>query len=329
LRDASDAPPADRAAQGAFLVSHDPETPPAGLQHCVAIIGNFDGIHRGHLAVIERGLALARRLGRPCAVLTFEPHPADFFAGRRVVFRLTPEPAKALILERLGLDGMIVMRFDAELARLTAQEFVSEILLRRLGVSGVVAGFDFHFGRSRKGTPALLVEAGAQHGFAVEVVEKVRADPAGSLEAVHSTAVRAALELGDVVEASRLLGRPWFALGRVEHGRKLGRELGFPTANLTLDPSCRLRYGIYAVRILEGGVLRQGVASYGRRPTFDNGPPLLEVFLFDFEGDLYGRTLEIEFSGWIRGEEKFADAEALVSRMREDVEAARRILAPG
>lgn len=293
----------------------------------MAIIGNFDGVHRGHRAVVARGLALARGLGRPCVVLTFEPHPADFFAGRRVVFRLTPAPAKALILERLGLDGMIVLRFDAELARLSAQEFVSEILLRRLGVSGVVAGFDFHFGRSRKGSPALLIEAGAQHGFVVEVVEKVRADPDGSLEAVHSTAVRAALEAGDVSEASRLLGRAWFVLGEVAHGRKVGRELGFPTANLTLDPSCRLRHGIYAVRVVEAGVCRDGVASYGRRPTFDNGPPLLEVFLFDFDGDLYGRTLEVEFVGWIRGEEKFADAETLIARIGEDVEAARRILA--
>lgn len=327
MDEAFDASPADKGADSAFLISRDPEAPPKGLEHCVAIIGNFDGVHRGHRAVLERGQSLARRLGRPCAVLTFEPHPADYFAGRRVVFRLTPEQTKALILKRLGLDGMIVLRFDAALARLSAHDFIGEILIQRLGVSGVVAGFDFHFGRGRKGSPAMLLEAGARHGFAVEVVEKVMADPGGSLEAVHSTAARAALEAGDVAEASRLLGRPWFVLGDVAHGRKLGRELGFPTANLTLDPSCRLRHGIYAVGILDSGVRREGVANFGRRPTFDDGPPLLEVFVFDFDGDLYGKTLEVEFLGWVRGEEKFPSSQALVARMREDVEAARRILA--
>jgi riboflavin kinase / FMN adenylyltransferase len=327
LRDPFEAPPAASATRPPFIVSHDPDSAPAGLENCVAIIGNFDGVHRGHVAVIAQGRALARKLGRPCVVLTFEPHPADVFAGRRVVFRLTPEPVKALILERLGLDGMIVLRFDEKLAALPAAAFIDEVLIRGLGVSGVVVGFDFHFGAGRRGSPALLAAAGARGGFAVEVVEKVTADLEGSLEAVHSTAVRTALSEGDVGQAARLLGRPWFVLGEVIHGQKLGRELGFPTANLALDPSCGLRKGIYAVRVRGAGPLRLGAASFGTRPTVDDGPPLLEVFLFDYDGDLYGRVLEVEFFGWIRPEEKFADLPTLVERMRADVAEARAILA--
>jgi len=318
---------APAGARAPFLVCRDPQAAPPALERCVAVIGNFDGVHRGHRAVLDKGLALAKRLSRPCAVLTFEPHPADFFAGRDVVFRLTPEPAKALILERLGLDGMIVLTFDARLARVSADDFIQDILVRRLGVSAVVVGFDFHFGQGRAGSPADLLEAGGKHGFAVEIVEKVRTDPQGSLEAVHSTAVRAALERGDVDQARRLLGRPWFVLGRVKHGRKLGRELGFPTANLTLDPSCRLRHGIYAVRLTVEGTQHRGVASFGRRPTFDDGAPLLETFVFDFDGDLYDRDVEVEFAGWIRSEEAFPDAASLVVQMRKDAEAARLMLA--
>ena len=330
LRDSSDAPPRLEARRPSFIVSYDPQSAPAGLERCVAIVGNFDGVHRGHLAVIASGQALARELGRPCVVLTFEPHPADVFAGRRVVFRLTPEPAKALILKRLGLDGMIVLRFDAALASLSADAFIDDALMRRLGVSAVVVGFDFHFGKGRAGSPAMLAAAGAERGFVVKVVEKVSADPEGSLVAVHSTAVRSALRVGDVAEAARLLGRPWFVLGEVLHGRKLGRELGFPTANLALDASCELRHGIYAIRTVSSdGCARAGVASFGRRPTFDDGPPLLEVYLFDFDGDLYGQTLGVEFIGWVRPEEKFDDVDSLVARMRQDVSEAEAILAEG
>ncbi|MDO9441161.1 MAG: bifunctional riboflavin kinase/FAD synthetase [Beijerinckiaceae bacterium] len=310
-----------------LVVVTDPASPPPGLEGAVVAIGNFDGVHRGHAVVIQHAEAMAKRLGKPCAVLTFEPHPADYFAGRPVVFRLTPERAKAMALARLGLDGMIVFTFDHRLASLAAEDFVEKILKQSLGISGAVVGYDFHFGKSRAGSPDFLRAAGARHGFEVEVVEKVLADPDGSPEAVHSAATRTALEDGDVARARRLLGHDYFVVGEVIHGQKLGRELGFPTANVALDAGSKLRYGIYAVTLTLDGVLHEGVASYGRRPTVDNGVALLEVYLLDFSGDLYGRQVEVAFVGWIRPEVKFDGLEALVAQIHDDVEKARAILA--
>ena len=311
-----------------FHVAVDPLAAPAGLEASVVAIGNFDGVHRGHQAVIARARALARDLGRPCAVLTFEPHPADLFAGRSTIFRLTPLPAKALALARYGgAEGMIVKSFDRAFAGLSAEDFVSQVLVGQLGIAAAVVGYDFHFGRGRAGSPAFLAEAGRHHGFAVSVIDKILADERGSLDAVSSTAIRGLLEQGDVRAAADLLGHDYFVFGEVLHGRKLGRTLGVPTANLALDPSSRLAHGIYAVKVAIDGAVHGGVASFGRRPTFDNGPPLLETFLFDFDDDLYGRTIEVDFVGWIRGEAKFETVDALVARMRIDAAEARTILA--
>ncbi|MGA3302024.1 MAG: bifunctional riboflavin kinase/FAD synthetase [Methylovirgula sp.] len=309
-----------------FIVASDPATPSETLRGAVAAIGNFDGVHRGHSAVIKRAEVLARRLDRPCVVVTFEPHPSDFFLGANTIFRLTPSATKAVALERLGVDGMIVLRFDAALASLSPEAFVRDLLVDRLGLAAVVAGYDFHFGKNRLGTPAFLAEAGKRHGLTVEIVERIAADESGSIEAVSSTATRAALESGDVERAANLLGRPYFVIGEVIHGDKRGSGLGFPTANLRLDPSNRLRHGIYAVTVRIGGKIYGGVASFGRRPTFDNGPPLLEVFVFDFSGDLYGKTIEVDFHRFIRGEEKFASVEELKDAMKRDEAAARAIL---
>jgi riboflavin kinase/FMN adenylyltransferase len=312
-----------------FIVAMDPLTPPPGLEGAVVAIGNFDGVHRGHAGVIVRALGLAKRLGRPCALLTFEPHPADFFAGKRVIFRLTPRDAKEAILDRMGLDGMTVLTFDAPLAGLSAEDFVREVLVRRLAVGGVVAGYDFHFGAKRAGTPEFLKEAGARHGFAVEIVDKITYDASGSLDAVSSTAIREALELGDVRRARELLGHPFLIEGEVVGGAKRGRELGFPTANFVPDPSCRLKHGIYAVTMNVDGVTYGGVASFGRRPTFDDGPALLEIYLFDFDGDLYGKIAEVAFVDFIRGEEKFDSVEALIEQMSKDAARAREVLGSG
>ena len=310
-----------------FIVATDPETPPPGLEGAVVAIGNFDGVHRGHQAVIARARALADELGRPAAILTFEPHPADHFAGRPAMFRLTPAPAKALALSRLGtVDGMVVRSFDAAFASLDAEDFVRKVLVRGLGISAAVVGYDFHFGRARSGSPDFLVDAGARHGFAAVVIDKIVADRFGDLAAVSSTAIRRKLAGGDVRGAADLLGRHYFVLGTVEHGEKIGRRLGFPTANLRLEPSTQLAHGIYAVRIGTRDGQYGGVASYGRRPTFDNGPALLESMLFDFSGDLYGQTIEVSFHDWIRGEERFSSAEALVAQMNHDVAAARALL---
>ena len=310
-----------------FTVLRDPRAMPATLAGPVVALGNFDGVHRGHAAVISKAMDLAKRLSRPCLVLTFEPHPADFFAGHPVVFRLTPENAKAIALERLGLDGLIVLSFSAELAAVEAEQFVADILIGRLGISAAVAGYDFHFGKGRAGSPEFLRESGQRYGFDVEIIEQIVADRDGSLEAVHSGATREALEQGDVGLARRLLGHKYFVTGEIIHGQKLGRTLGFPTANMVLDPSSKLRHGIYAVRMEVDGITQDGVASWGRRPTVDNGAPLLEVYLFDFEGDLYGKSVEVGFVEWIRGEEKFDDLDAMVARIDQDVAEARAILA--
>lgn len=319
--------PPDQTSSRAFAVFRDPISLPPEFRGAVAAIGNFDGVHRGHAALFERARHLADEMGRACIALTFEPHPSDFFAGKSVIFRLTPPGSKALALERLGLDGAAIMTFDSGLAGLDAEAFVRDVIVRRLGLGGVVAGYDFHFGKGRSGDPAFLAEAGRRHGFRVEIVDRIAADAQGSLEAVSSTAIRKALEAGDVARARELLGRDWFVRGEVVHGQKIGRTLGFPTANLRLDPSCRLRHGIYAVRVRLDGAILPAIASFGSRPTFDDGPPLLEVFVFDFSGDLYGREIEVDFVGWIRGEEKFADIPALVAQMNRDCEEARAMLA--
>ena len=296
---------------------------PAALRGAVVAVGNFDGVHRGHAAVIGRAQALARRLGKPCLVCTFEPHPADYFAQAPTVFRLTPEAAKGELLERLGVDGLVVLPFDARMAALPAEDFVRDILVDRLAVTAAVVGYDFHFGARRSGSPAFLSDAGRRYGFAVEVVEKITSDERGTLAAVSSTTIRAALERGDVTAAAQLLGHDYEVVGEVMHGQKLGRTLGYPTANLRLDPSCRLAHGIYAVTVRGAGIEGGGVASFGRRPTFDNGAPLLETYVFDYTGDLYGRVLDIGFVDWIRAEAKFDGVDDLIQAMKVDEAKAR------
>lgn len=296
---------------------------PARIARPVLAIGNFDGVHRGHRAVINAALAMAQTLNRPAVALTFEPHPRSFFQPDANLFRLTPGQQKLDCLARTGLAGAIVLPFDAALARVPAEDFVEEILVRRFGASGVVVGFDFHFGRARAGSPAFLREAGARLGFPVEVVEPAldEGDP------ISSSAIRNALAAGQVGHAAHMLGRPWSVRATVIHGDKRGRDLGYPTANLTMPAGTQLAFGIYAVRARFDGHVVDGVASYGRRPTFDNGRPLLEVHLFDFSGDLYGRELDVAFHGYLRPELKFDDIDALIAQMNKDSAAARLVLA--
>ena len=293
------------------------------LDGAVVAIGNFDGVHRGHRAVIAAALARAQALARPAAALTFEPHPRAFFRPDEPLFRLTDERAKLRLLAATGLAGAIVLRFDAALARLSAEDFVARILVDRFAVAGVAIGFDFHFGLNRTGSPDYLAAQGAKLGFAVDVVP--RFDDAG--RPVRSGPIRAALAAGRVGEASELLGYPWFVSAEVVHGEKRGRELGYPTANLRLSPGCGLAHGIYAVRVGIGGRRYDGVASFGRRPMFDQGTVLLEVFLFDFSGDLYGKVIDVAFIDWIRPELTFDSVAALVRRMDEDSRLARAALA--
>jgi riboflavin kinase/FMN adenylyltransferase len=311
----------------AFALAVDPTRPPPGLERAVYAIGNFDGVHRGHDAVIARTKALARARGARSAVLTFEPHPADYFAGRPVVFRLSPFAVKARDLQSLGLDGAVFLTFDAALAGLTAAEFIQQVLVERLDVGAVVIGWDFHFGKARAGTPELLARAGERLGFHVEIIDKVETREAGGPRVVSSSAIRRALEQGDVEAAARGLGREYAVAGVVTSGQKLGRTLGAPTANIALETTNRLAYGVYAVRVRVAGRTYGGVASFGVRPTTDNGAPLLEAHLFDFAGDLYGKEIEVAFVARLREERRFASLDELKTEMARDMARARAILA--
>jgi riboflavin kinase / FMN adenylyltransferase len=293
--------------------------PVDALRGAVLAMGNFDGVHRGHRAVIAAAINRARSLGKPAAVATFEPHPRVFFRPDEPLFRLTDEAAKLRLLASSGLDGAVVLTFNAALAGLSAEDFVARILVERFAISGAVIGFNFHFGKNRAGSPDFLVAQGRKYGFAVDVVAPFVLDG----RPVSSGPIRDALAAARLDDAAALLGFPWFVSGEVRHGDKRGRELGFPTANLSLDAACGLRHGIYAVRIALGKDRYDGVASFGRRPMFDSGVVLLEVFLFDFAGDLYGKNIDVAFIGWIREEQVFGSVDDLVRRMQEDARQAR------
>jgi riboflavin kinase/FMN adenylyltransferase len=273
--------------------------------------------------VIAAALSRALSLGKPAAALTFEPHPRAFFNPNEPLFRLTDETAKLRLLAAAGLDGTIVLTFGAVLAKLTAEDFVQQVLVERLAVSGAAIGFNFHFGANRAGSPEFLQTQGKRHGFAVDIVPPLRDGD----RPVSSGPIRAALAAGRLDDAAELLGYPWFVSAMVIHGDKRGRQLGFPTANLALDPTCALRHGIYAVRVAAAGRRYNGVASFGRRPMFDTGTVLLEIFLFDFDGDLYGANIDVAFIAWLRDEAMFASAEELVRQMEEDSRLARAALA--
>ena len=309
------------AAQN-FEVVHD-FGPGEALRGATVAIGNFDGVHRGHKAVIAAALARAGALGKPSAALTFEPHPRAFFDPDEPLFRLTPEEAKLRLLAAAGLDGAIVLTFNAELAKLSAQDFVQRVLVDRFAISGAAIGFNFHFGANRAGSPEFLQAQGREHGFTVDIVPPLL----DGGRPVSSGPIRAALAAGRLDDAAEFLGYPWFVSGTVIHGDKRGRELGFPTANLWLDPACALRHGIYAVRAAIAGRRYDGVASFGRRPMFDSGAVLLEIFVFDFSGDLYGANIDVAFIAWLRDEAMFASAADLMRQMKEDSRLAREALA--
>ncbi len=306
-----------------FLVARNGAPPPDRLRRSVVAIGNFDGVHLGHRAVIGAAIEQARSIHRPAAALTFEPHPRSFFQPEALSFRLTPEPAKLRLLAATGLDGAVVLTFDAALANLTAEQFVGDVLVDRLGISGAVIGFNFFFGKDRQGTPDFLAAQGALHGFSVRVVPPFHLHG----RRVSSGEIRDALADGRVADAADLLSYPWFVTGEVVPGDRRGRELGYPTANLQLDPHCGLKHGIYAVRVGVDGARYDGVASFGRRPMFDTGVVLLEVYLFEFSGDLYGKSLDVAFVAWIRPEMHFGSVEELIRHMDDDSRHARTALA--
>ncbi len=299
---------------------------PDHLRGAVIARGNFDGFHLGHQAVVGEAVRQARAQGRPAIVATFDPHPVRHFQPDAPPFRLTTLDQREELFAAAGADAMLVFAFDGTLAATTAEDFVRGLLVDRLGAAGVVTGEDFTFGKGRGGNVRVLAELGAESGLTARAVGPV----VESGEVVSSSRIRAALQAGDCATATRLLTRPFAIRGMVQHGDKLGRTIGFPTANLPLGSYLRPRYGIYAVtgRMPDGRVV-QGAANIGIRPTFDPPKELLEPTFFDWSGDLYGQEIEVAFHHFLRPEAKFDSLDALVEQMNRDCDEARRLLAAG
>lgn len=291
---------------------------------CVATIGNYDGVHRGHQHMLAAVRRKADELGLPATVVTFEPTPREFFEGNAAPARLMRLREKLDALSLYGIDRVVLLRFDERVRNLGAAAFEQTLLADALGVRHIVVGHDFHYARKREGNIASLLAAGERHGFTVEEVGEFLVEG----ERVSSSLVREALGNNDLERAARLLGRPYRMTGRVRRGAQLGRTLGYPTANLALHRKVVPLWGIMAVRV-NGAGLRDhpAVVSLGTRPTVNGVDPLLEVHLFDFEGDLYGRYLSVDFVRWLRAELKFDSLDALVAQMHTDSTRARAALA--
>ena len=297
---------------------------PQALRGAILALGNFDGFHLGHQAVVGRAVQRGAHERRPVIVATFDPHPVRWFKPDVAPFRLTSLDQRERLFAQTGADAMLVFAFDGTLAATSAEEFIERLLAERIGAAGVVTGGDFTFGAKRGGNARVLAELGPAHGIIAETVAPVMLDG----EPVSSSRVREALGAGDPGRATRLLTRPFAIQGVVEHGDKRGRTLGYPTANVALGKYLRPKYGIYAVRVrLDDGSEHDGVASLGIRPSFDPPVEMLETFIFDWSGDLYGRTIEVALVGFIRPEAKFDVLGELVKQMDADSAAARAMLA--
>lgn len=303
------------------LSAHD--AMPDALRGAIMALGNFDGFHLGHQAVAGEAITQARAAGKPAIIATFDPHPVRFFAAEAPWFRLTTLDQRQRLFEAAGADAMLVFDFDAALAATTAEDFIVELLVKRLGLTGVVTGEDFTFGKGRGGNIEVLRDLGVDHGLHATAMGPVMDDDG----VISSSRIRDALRAGDCATATRLLTRPFAVEGVVQHGDKNGRLLGFPTANIDMAHYLRPRYGIYAVkgRLPDGRVL-DGAANLGIRPSFDPPKELLEPHFFDFSQDLYGQIIEVEFHAYIRGEAKFDSMDALMAQMQADCDQARAIL---
>jgi riboflavin kinase/FMN adenylyltransferase len=297
---------------------------PERLRGGIIALGNFDGFHLGHQAVVGRAVERARAEGRPALVGTFDPHPIRHFVPDSAPFRLTTLDQRQRLFAEAGADAMVVFHFDTALAALTADAFIAQLLIDSIGIAGAVTGEDFTFGKGRSGSVAVLRASGAIRGFSVDTVAPVTLDDAP----VSSSRIRALLKDGDPHGAARLLTRPFAIEGIVQHGDKLGRTIGYPTANLDMGHYVRPAYGIYAVRgRLADGRLVDGAANLGIRPSFDPPKELLEPFFFDFAGDLYGQAIEVALIDYLRPEAKFDTLEALTTQMDADCARARHLLA--
>ncbi|HFB2048868.1 MAG: bifunctional riboflavin kinase/FAD synthetase [Hyphomicrobiaceae bacterium] len=296
---------------------------PTNLNRAVVALGNFDGVHRGHLAVLENVKSTAKKLNSPSGVLTFFPHPRSFLKIDQSLFSIISLERKLSILEIFNLDFVNVLTFDTALSDLTAEDFVRKIIVGSWRATHVTVGYNFFFGKGRCGTPHMLQEFGVRYGFGVTIVKPAR----NSSNVFSSSAVRELLQQGEVRKAANILGHWWTVSGVVEHGANRGTEMGFPTVNIALEPGQSLQHGIYAARVWVDGRRFDGAAYSGCRPTFDNGPAKLEVFLLNFSGCLYDRKIYIEFIDFIRLDKSFENAEALAKQISKDCTEARKILA--
>jgi riboflavin kinase / FMN adenylyltransferase len=304
------------------------ENIPGAYQGAVVAVGNFDGVHLGHRALIAEAEHHARERGAALAILAFEPHPQEFFRPSAESFRLTPFRVKARLLAELGVDALFALPFDARMAAKSAQDFVADVLVKGLSVGCVVVGEDFQFGKGRAGNATVLAYMGDMEGFGVEVFKPV----ADGSEKISSTAIREALKAGRPDEAARLLGHFWAVEARVEHGNKLGRTIGVPTANMRLTDCLHPAFGVYAVRasVVEDDRVvsrHHGVANFGIRPMFETSEPLLETWLFDFDGDLYGKHLSVELVAYLRPEMSLPGLDALKAQIGIDARGAKAVLA--
>lgn len=293
---------------------------PPFLKGSVVTIGNFDGVHQGHQVLLSHVVKTAKSLGLPSLVITFEPQPLEFLAPHKSVARLTRFREKFFLLSQSGIDKVLIIRFNNEFACLTADEFIQTLLIDKLGVKHFIVGGDFHFGRGRQGNVELLKKAGKEHGFVVET----QADVMMASERVSSTRVRHALQAGNHRLADQLLGRPYFMMGRIVHGDKLGRVLGYPTANIHLHRKASPVMGVYVVRV--HGLAKKslpGVASIGIRPTIGGTRSLLEVHLFNFNQVIYGKYVSVEFCHKLRDEERYDNLAALKTQIGIDADQAR------
>lgn len=316
-------------AVGPLKIIRHPRSLPSSLRGSVAALGNFDGFHLGHQVVVGEAGRIARDMGAALTVITTEPHPRSFFRPDDAPFRLTPFRERALLMREFGVDLLVSMPFNRTMSQCLAQDFVTDILCRELGLLHIVVGYDYRFGKGRGGGVTVLARMGEMEGFGLSVVEPVAVSDSSDPEIYSSSLVRDILRSGDVRKAADLLGHWWSISGRVRHGEKRGRSIGYPTANLGMANGLHPRYGVYAVRVVFDGEDRvyEGVANLGLRPTFGAGTALLEVHLFDFSGDLYGRHARVDCVDFIRPEQTFRGLEALKAAIVKDCARARERLA--
>ncbi len=296
-------------------------TPPRGP---VAAIGNFDGVHVGHQQLLAQTTRFADELGVAPNVVVFDPHPRIFFRPDDPPFFITTPEMRDELLRMHGATEILSLRFDSALASLSPESFVHDVLVGDLHLSGVIVGEEFHFGRGREGDASALMRLGAEAGLAVRLITPKRATP--DVDKIGSSGIRSAIRAGDLMAAARMLGRPWAARGIVQEGQKLGRTMGFPTANLSMGLLLEPRRGVYCVRVTLRGKEHLGVANFGRRPTVGAQAVLLEAHLFDFDCDIYGETIEVAFFDFIREERKFESLDALKAQIAIDCAAARALL---